>query len=146
MNLGKKKRLASRTLNVGKERIVFLESRLNKIKESITKQDIRDLKKEGSILVKEIKGRRKKKKKLSKRRGFGKIKKKVKKRKEKYVIMTRKLRKYVADMKKKGKISREEFYDVRKKIRNKVFRSKNHLKEYLEGKKNENNKKKKKRK
>ena len=132
MNLGKKKRLASRTLKVGKERIVFLESRLKEIKESITKQDIRDLKEEGAIIVKEIKGR-KKKKKLTKRRGFGKIKKKVNKRKEKYVIMTRKLRKYVTERKKKGKISREEFYDVRKKIRNKVFRSKNHLKEYLEG-------------
>jgi len=134
MNLGKKKRLASRTLNVGKERIVFLASRLKEIKEAITKQDIRDLKKEGAIIVKEIKGR-KKKKKLSKRKGFGKIKKKVNKRKEKYVIMTRKLRKYVTEMKKKGNISREEFYDVRKKIRNKAFRSKNHLKEYLEGRK-----------
>jgi large subunit ribosomal protein L19e len=134
MNLGKKKRLASRTLAVGKERIVFLESRLKEIKEAITKQDIRDLKKEGAIIVKEIKGR-KKKKKLSKRRGFGKIKKTVNKRKEKYVIMTRKLRKYVTEMKKKGKISREEFYDVRKKIRNKAFRSKNHLKEYLESRK-----------
>lgn len=134
MNLGKKKRLASRTLNVGKKRIVFLASSLNKIKESITKQDIRDLKKEGSIIIKEVKGR-KKKKKLSKRRGFGKIKKKVNKRKEKYVIMTRKLRKYLAERKKKEKISMEEFYDVRKKIRNKVFRSKNHLKEYLDSKK-----------
>lgn len=134
MNLGKKKRLASRTLAVGKERIVFLASRLKEIKEAITKQDIRDLKKEGAIIVKEIKGR-KKKKKVSKRRGFGKIKKKVNKRKEKYVIMTRKLRKYITEMKKKGKISREEFYDVRKKIRNKVFRSKNHLKEYLESRK-----------
>ena len=134
MNLGKKKRLASRTLKVGKERVVFLESRLNEIKESITKQDIRDLKEAGAIVVKEIKGR-KKKKKSSKKKGFGKIKKKVNKRKEKYVIMTRKLRKYVAEMKKKEKISREEFYDVRKKIRNKIFRSKNHLKEYLEGRK-----------
>lgn len=134
MNLGKKKRLAARTLNVGKERIVFLASRLKQIKESITKQDIRDLKKEGAIIVKEIKGR-KKKKKSSKRKGFGKIKKKVNKRKEKYVIMTKKLRKYVAEMKKKGKISKEEFYDVRKKIRNKAFRSKNHLKEYLDSRK-----------
>ena len=134
MNLGKKKRLASRTLNVGKERIVFLVSRLKEIKEAITKQDIRDLKKEGAIIVKEIKGR-KRKKKSPKKRGIGKIKKKVNKRKEKYVIMTRKLRKYITEMKKKGNISREEFYDVRKKIRNKIFRSKNHLKEYLEGRK-----------
>ena len=130
MNLRNKKELASRTLKVGKERIVFLASRLKEIKELITKQDIRDLKEAGAIIVKEIKGR-KKREKTNRRKGFGKIKKKVSKRKEKYVIMTRKLRKYVLEMNKKEKISREEFYDIRKKIRNKAFRSKNHLKEYI---------------
>lgn len=130
MNLRNKKELASRTLKVGKERIVFLASRLKEIKELITKQDIRDLKEAGAIIVKEIKGR-KKREKTNRRKGFGKIKKKVSKRKEKYVIMTRKLRKYILEMNNKGKISREEFYDIRKKIRNKIFRSKNHLKEYI---------------
>ena len=130
MNLRNKKELASRTLKVGKERIVFLESRLNEIKEAITKQDIRDLKKEGAIIIKEIKGRRKKVK-SSKKKGPGKIKKKVSKRKQEYVIMTRKLRGHLAEIKKMGKISIEEFYDIRKKIRNKIFRSKAHLKEHL---------------
>jgi|TARA_Y100000310_G_C20620894_1_gene783218 large subunit ribosomal protein L19e len=130
MNLGKKKELASRTLLVGKERIVFLKSRLNEIKEAITKQDIKDLKSEGAIIVKEIKGR-KKNQSSSKKRGPGKIKKNVSRRKQDYVIMTRKLRACVSEMKKTGKISNEDFQDIRKKIRNKTFRSKAHLKEYV---------------
>ena len=34
MDLSKKKRLAKRTLNVGEDRIVFLESRLEEIKDA----------------------------------------------------------------------------------------------------------------
>lgn len=132
MNLKKKKALVVRTLKVGKERIIFSKSRLNEIKEAITKQDIRDLQRDGAIIIKEIKGRRKIKKRKRKR-SPGKIKKKVNKRKEEYIIMTRKLRKYVAEMKKQGKLSREEIAEIRKKIRNKKFRSKSHLKEYIGG-------------
>jgi len=132
MNLNKKKALAVRTLKVGKERIVFVQSRLNEIKEAITKQDIRDLLKEGAITIKPIKGRKRNVKK-SKRRGPGKIKKKVKKRKQEYVIMTRKLRKHVTEIKKQGKIAEEDVEDIRKKIRNRFFSSKAHLKEYIGG-------------
>ncbi len=132
MNLAKKKSLAIRTLKVGKERIIFLKSRLSEIKEAITKQDIRDLHKDGAILVKEIKGR-KKVKKNTKKRGMGSIRKKVNKRKQNYVIMTRKLRRYVAEMKKQGKLSPEDIKNIRNKIRNKIFKSKAHLKKYIEG-------------
>jgi len=132
MNLKKKKALATRTLKVGKERIVFLKSRMDEIKEAITKNDIRSLQKEGAIVIKNIKGRRKIKKK-GKKRSVGNIRKKVNKRKQEYVKMTRKLRNYVAEMKKQGKLSKEEIKDIRKKIRNKAFKSKAHLKEYLGG-------------
>ena len=132
MNLKKKKELSRKTLKVGKERIIFLKSRLNEIKEAITKQDIRDLKKEGAIIIKEIKGQKKSSKK-SKKRSTGNIRKKVNKRKQEYVIMTRKLRKYIAELKKQGKLSNEKANDIRKKIRNRIFRSKSHLKEYLKG-------------
>lgn len=132
MNIGKKKLLAARTLRIGKERIVFVQSRLDEIKEAITKQDIRDLQKEGAIIIKGIKGRRKIKKK-GKKRSAGNIKKKLNKRKQEYVRMTRKLRSYVAEMKKQGKLSKEDVSDIRKKIRNRIFRSKAHLKEYIGG-------------
>ena len=131
MNIGKKKSLAVRALKVGKERIVFLQPRLDEIKEAITKQDIRDLQKEGAIFVKEIKGRKKVEKRNN--RSTGNIRKKVNKRKQDYVIMTRKLRKYIAEMKKQGRLSKEDFIDIRKKIRNKAFRSKAHLREYIGG-------------
>ena len=131
MKLNKKKELAKRTLNVGKSRIVFLESRLDEIKDAITKQDIRDLKKEGAIVVKEIKGKRKVRKK--KKKSVGNIRKKVKTRKKDYVTMARKLRNYLSELKKSGKISREDEKELRKKIRNKAFRSKAHLKEQIGG-------------
>ncbi len=131
MKLNKKKPLAVRTLRIGKKRIVFLKPSLDEIKEAITKQDIRDLQKGGAILIKETKGRRKIKKKN--KRSPGNIRKKVNKRKQEYVIMTRKLRKYVTEMKKQGRLADKEVVDIRKKIRNRIFRSKMHLKEYIEG-------------
>lgn len=132
MNLSKKKELAKRTFGVGENRIVFVESRLNDIKEAITKQDMRDLRQDKAIIIKEKKGRKKVIRKR-RRRSTGNIRKKIKTRKRDYMILTRKLRKYVSEIKNQGKISKEEVNDIRKKIRNKAFRSKSHLKEYIEG-------------
>ncbi len=137
MNLSKKKALAVKTLKVGKARIVFVTSRLEDIKEAITKQDIKDLQKEGAIIVKNVKGRKKNLKKKA-RRSTGNIKKKVKKRKKEYVIMTRKLRKYVKELRNHGKLSLEESQDIRKKIRNKYYKSLGNLKENIRREKNEN--------
>jgi len=132
MNLSKKKELAKRTFGVGEDRIVFVESRLNDIKEAITKQDMRDLRQDKAIIIKEKKGRKKVIRKR-RRRSTGNIRKKINTRKRDYVILTRKLRKYVLEIKNQGKISKEEVNDIRKKIRNKAFRSKSHLKEHIEG-------------
>lgn len=131
MNLSKKKDLARRTFGVGKQRIVFVESRIEDIKEAITKQDMKDLEKYGAIIIKEIKGRKKVNKKRS--RSTGNIRKKVNKRKQEYVIHTRKLRKYVKELKNQNKISKEDATDIRKKIRNRIFRSKAHLRSYIGG-------------
>ncbi len=130
MNLSKKKELAARTLKVGKERIIFIPSRSKEIKEAITKQDIRDLKIDGAIQIKEINGRKKILRK-KKKRSPGNIRKKVNKRKQNYVIMTRKLRGHVKRVKEQEKISKDEVKDIRNKIRNKIFKSKAHLKEYI---------------
>lgn len=130
MNLRKKKELASRTLGIGKSRIVFLESGKNEIKEAITKQDIKDLVTSGAIIIKEIKGRKKILKK-NRKPGIGKIKKKIKKRKKEYVIITRKLRTYAKEMNVQGKINKSELKEIRKKIRNREFRSKSNLKNYF---------------
>ena len=127
MDLGKKKALAARTFNVGKERIFFVPSRLDEIKEAMTKQDIRDLHREKAIVVKEIKGRRTKIKKKTKK-GDGSKKKNIKNKKKTYMVLTRKLRRYLKDLKSQGKITKEESKSMRKKIRSKDYRSKAHLK------------------
>lgn len=131
MNLRNKKALAARTLEMGKARIIFLQSRISEIKEAITKQDIRDLVKEGAIAIKEISGRKSVKRKRN--RSTGNIRKKVNTRKQDYVIMTRKLRKYVSELKNQGRLEKEDSDDIRKKIRNKKFKSKANLREYIRG-------------
>lgn len=145
MNLRSKKQLAAKTFGVGKARIIFVNERIEEIKEAITKQDMRNLLQDGAIIIKEIKGRSKNLPK-KKKRGFSKIRKNVNTRKKDYVILTRKLRKLIADRKQKGEIKEEEIKKLRKKIRNKMFKSKAHLKEYMGGIESEKPKKKKKRK
>jgi large subunit ribosomal protein L19e len=130
MNLKKKKILAAKTLKVGIARIVFLKPRLDEIKEAITKQDIKKLNEDGAILIKNIKGTKKVEKK-AKKRGPGNIKKKINKRKRDYITMTRKLRKHISGLKKQGELSNKEFTQIRKKIKNKEFKSKAHLKEHI---------------
>lgn len=132
MKLNKKKALAAKVLNVGKGRVVFLEPRLEEIKEAITKEDIRNLKSDGAIMVKEIRARRGKKKTRVKR-SPGNIRKKVNKSKREYMTLTRKLRKHVAVLKEKNAIEKDEIKDIRNKIRNRYFKSYSQLREHIGG-------------
>lgn len=130
MDLKKKKLLAARTFGVGESRIKFLEPRLNEIKEALTKQDIKDLYKDGAIIVLPIKGRKKLLNK-KKKRSTGNIRKNVNKRKQKYVKLTRKLRKYIVEN--EDKLTKKEKTQLRKKIKNKDFESKSDFKSYIGG-------------
>ena len=132
MNLGKKKQLVKRTLHVGEDRVFFVQSRLGEIKEAITKQDIRDLVNSRAIIIKNVKGR-KKVIHSQKRRHAGKVRKNTDIRKTSYVFITRKLRKYLKEMENQKKISKIQVVELRKKIKNRQFKSKEHLKEYLGG-------------
>ena len=129
MNLKKKKILAAKVLGVGKKRIRFIEPRLDEIKEAITRQDIKDLHKDGAIVIKEITGRRSVKRNHS--RSVGNVRKKIKARKRNYIMLTRKLRKHLSELKSQGKLSHEEIAELRKRIRNKEFRGKEHFKEHI---------------
>ena len=133
MNLNNKKLLAVKTFGVGKKRIIFLPSRIEEIKEAITKQDLRDLKEDGAILISEVKGRKTVVAKKRNKRSVGNVRKKVNKRKAEYVALTRKLRRLVAEAKKQGRLNLAEVKEIRKKIRNKMFKSKANLKEYMGG-------------
>ena len=130
MNLRNKTELAAKTFNVGKSRIVFVLERMDEIKEALTREDIRNLHREGAILIKDVKGRKVKIKK-KKKRSTGNIRKKVNRRKQDYVTITRKLRGFSSELKKQGRLSSEEVTEIRKKIRNKDFKSKAHLKAYI---------------
>lgn len=131
MNLAKKKELASKVLKVGKNRIVFIEDNLAEIKEAITRQDILDLHEAGAIQIKEVSGRKKIKKRKH-RRGVGKVKNKVNKRKQEYVIITRKLRTFVKYLLKTNKVDKEKYKKIRRMIRARKFKSKRHLNESYE--------------
>ncbi|MEK6800300.1 MAG: 50S ribosomal protein L19e [Nanoarchaeota archaeon] len=132
MKLEKKKALASRTLGIGKGRIMFNSERLSEIKEAITKQDIKDLRESGAIIIKEKKGR-KKIINTRKRRRFGSVKKKPKKSKANYIILTRKLRSYLKHLRTQNKVSEEQYKTFRKEIRSKIFKNLSHMKEKITG-------------
>ena len=130
MNLNKKKELAAKTLRVGKGRLQFKQENLNEIKEAITRQDIKQLNQEGIITIKPIKGRKKNVTRKH-RRGPGKIKMKVNKRKQEYVKITRKLRAYAMSLRERGVLERELYKKIRNKIRMREFRSKAGMKDFL---------------
>lgn len=76
MKLDQLKELAARTLGVGKKRIKVLDE--DRALEAITREDVRDLIKEGAIVIKKKKGVSRarareliKKRKKGKRRGYG---------------------------------------------------------------------------
>lgn len=131
MNLKTKKRLAAKTLGVGKRRIIFNPDSLADIKEAITKQDIKSLFDEGIISIKPEKGRKKIKKRKTKR-GPGKTRLKIKKRKQEYVKLTRKLRKYLKELNSRGDINKELYYNLRTKIKMRTFKSRAQFKEYID--------------
>ena len=130
MQLARKKVLAAKVLNVGKNRIIFIKEHLSEIKEAITRRDIIDLHKSGAIQIKEVSGRKKIIKRKHRRR-IGKVKNKVKNRKAEYVIITRKLRKFVRGFARSMKIDKEKNKEIRKQIRARKFKSKKNLKEHL---------------
>jgi len=132
MKLDKKKALAAKVLGVGKGRIIFVEPRLNEIKEAITKEDIRSLKADGAIILREIRGKKLRHNKKKIRRSPGNIKKNAKNSKREYMLITRKLRKYMYELRSKNLLTRDNVADLRKKIKNRYFKSKSQLKDYLE--------------
>ena len=130
MDLSKKRVLAAKVLGVGVGRVMFNIQRLDEIKEAITKQDMRDLAADKAIYIREIKGRQTNA--GRRRRRAGSIRMRPNQRKREYMRITRKMRKYSGELRKQGKISREEFMTLRKEIRSKQFRTKSHIKERIE--------------
>jgi len=130
MNLKKKKNLIARMLGIGTGRIFLDSSKAGEIKEAITRQDMRELINDGAIKINDKKGRKRNEKRKAKKLG-GKIKKRRRQKKRGYVILTRKLRKHLLELKKKGKIQGEEYHSFRKRIKARAYRSIKHFREGL---------------
>ena len=124
------KRLASHILGVGINRVRFDIDRLDDIQEALTKADIRDLIKDNAISSKPIKKRRVKIR--YKRRGTGKRKKTVRRRKQTYVKLIRKLRKHLALLKQNNIITSAECNKLRLLAKAGQFKSLRHLKDQIQ--------------
>ncbi|HLD19049.1 MAG TPA: 50S ribosomal protein L19e [Candidatus Nanoarchaeia archaeon] len=141
MNLSVQKRLAASVLSCSEKRVVFDVSNLQKIKEAITKADMRSLANQGIITAAPIKGVSKGRHRHSlgqKRKGrqHGKGTRKGKAtsrrpRKEKWMAHIRLQRKILRELRVERKLSKQNFRMLYLKAKGGNFRSKAHLMLYI---------------
>lgn len=140
MNLNSQKKLAARTFNVGKKRIKLNPEKKDKLKDAITRFDIRKLK--GTAIIVESKtgvskaraNKIKEQKKKGRKKGPG-SKKGPKysriSRKQLWINKVRIQRKLIKELKQKSILSKEFYRKVYNMISGGFFRSKAHLKLYI---------------
>ncbi len=141
MKLTTRKRIAAQILKVGVNRVLLSKDRLKDIKEAITKEDIRGLIKEGAIKSKQKKGiskfrskKIKKQKRKGRRKGPGSRKGTRKARiskKKSWMIKVRAQRKLIKLLKNKKLITSKTYNFLYRKIKGNFFRSRNHIKLFL---------------
>ena len=135
MTLKSRRRIAAVVLKVGENKVWFDTERLSDIKEAITKEDIRDLVKEGAIKAKKVKGiskgrfrKRLKQKKKGLRKGTGKRKgKRISKKWGKKVWMkkVRVLRRVLTEQ--RSELTKAEYQRLRGDIKAGSVRDKKNL-------------------
>src|SRR3989338_1156472 len=145
MDLKIQKRLAAEVLNCSTKRVLFDNSRLDEIKESITKEDMRKLVKSRGIIKKQKKGvsrfnARYKKMQKSKGRQKGHGSRKGKKGarldpKRNWINKIRLQRAFLRALKEKSAVDAQTFRDLYRKSKGGFFRSKRHIRLYIEEKK-----------
>ncbi|HDH91454.1 MAG TPA: 50S ribosomal protein L19e [Candidatus Aenigmarchaeota archaeon] len=128
------KRLAAKVLEVGESRVWLDPTKMEEIKKAVTKADIRNLIKKGYIkaLPPKIK---KPKEKRKRRRGPGSKKGKkhsIVSKKRKWIQTVRPLRRYLKELLEKDKISKETYKKFYRLVKGGMFRSRSHLRIYLE--------------
>src|SRR3989344_282736 len=139
MKLNVQKRIAASLLKAGQNRVVFDNTRLNDIKEAITKADIRRLINDGAIKAKQKKGissfrtnKLRLQKRKGKRKGIGSRKGTKTARKRAWITKVRVQRRFIKLLKIKKLVAPETYTKVYKMIKGNQFRSKRHLKLYLD--------------
>ena len=140
VNLKKKRELVARMLNVGANRVRFEPDKLDDIADSITREDIRSLIKNGVIWTAKTKGTSRAGPKanlqVKKKRGIGTGSKKGKKgarigKKESYVKKIRTMRYHLKILKSRNDINRDIFWSLYKKVNGGQIRSLSHLRENI---------------
>ena len=142
MNLKNQKRIAAQLLKVGKSKVRFNQERLSEIKEAITKSDLRSLIKKSVISANTVSHQSKVRARIIKiqkskgrRKGHGSRKGTRKARMPKklaWMLKVRSQRNYIKDIREKTMISPKTFRSIYLKIKGNQFRSKRHVKMYLE--------------
>ena len=141
MNLKNKKRIASQILKAGTKRVWFNPDKLSEIKEAITKEDIRNLIREGSIRVKQKKGvsrfRVRKtlvQKRKGRKQGPGTRKGKATARlnqKTQWIAKVRSQRALLKRLRYSNLVNNEVFRSLYAKVKGGFFRSAKHIKIYI---------------
>ncbi len=144
MKLRVQKRLAASIFRCAEDRVWFDEDRLSDIKEAITKQDLKGLISEGVIRLKPVKsiskGRARhkkgqKSKGLQKKQGSRKGGKKARTpKKETWMAKIRVQRDFLKTLRDGGLLRKGTYQDLYRKSKGGFFRSKRHIKIYIEEK------------
>jgi len=141
VNLKAKKRLVSRMVGVGVNRVWFDSQHLEDIADAITRENIRSLMTANSIQIKSIKGtsrgRAKLKKIQRKKRGTTAGSKQGKKgarigKKQLYVKRIRSLRYLLKVFKDRKEINNQQFWSLYKRVGGNTVRNKAHLRTLVE--------------
>jgi large subunit ribosomal protein L19e len=142
MQITLQRRLAAQIFGCSEKRVWFDEEKINEIKESITKQDIRDLIREGAVRQKPIKsiskGRiRHAKTQKAKGRSKGQGSRKGRSgarlpHKKAWMAKIRVQREFLKEIRDSEIISKDSYHDLYRKSKGGFFRSKRHLKLYAE--------------
>ncbi len=135
------KRLASKLLKTGKNRIAFKEDKLTEISEAITRSDVKDLIKKGTITAKKKKGvsrsrakKRHEQRKKGRRKGYGTRKGRKKARtpkKRAWINKIRPQRELLRHLKDKKVLTPHLYRKLYNLAKAGFFRSRAHLKLYI---------------
>lgn len=142
MELKVQKRLAAYALKCSEKRVWFDESRLDEIKEAITKADIRALASKGAIQVKHSKCKSRSgsrhnhaQKVKGRQKGHGSRKGKKTARtpaKLNWINTIRSQRRFLGSLKKSNLVSKKDYRDLYNKCKGGFFRSVRHIKVFID--------------
>ena len=132
VNVGLKRRLAARMLDVGIDRVWVDPDYLDEVADVDTREDVKVLIRKGYIKILPVKGQVIHKR--VKKRGPGS--KKGKKtarmpRKRLWIVRVRAQRKFLRELRDKGKITKNQYRKLYMLVKGGMFRSKTHLKTYI---------------